>query len=134
MGRKARRSQLRGQPQPGTLRTLLSFPFHSCRQARNRGATALSVEQPDYREPPGHAAHWDQREDTDSFSQPGALFRLMTPAQQQLLFDNTARSLSGAPLQIQLRHIRHCLLADPAYGRGMAMALKIDALEEPHAS
>ncbi len=52
-------------------------------------------EQPDFAEPPlsltGAAAHWNHRDDdTDYYSQPGALFRLMTPAQQKVLFENTA--------------------------------------------
>lgn len=85
------------------------------------------LQQPDYSEPPlsleGAAAHWDHREDADYFSQPGALFRLMTPAQQQALFENTARSLGGAPVDIQRRHVEHCGKADPAYGEGVAKAL-----------
>jgi catalase len=71
------------------------------------------------------ADHWNQREDTDYYSQPGALFRLMTPAQQQVLFENTACSVGGAPREIQLRHIGNCLKADPAYGKGIARALGI---------
>ena len=63
--------------------------------------------------------------DTDYFSQPGALFRLMSGAQRQALFDNTARAIAEAPRDIQIRHIRHCLKADPAYGKGVAEALKI---------
>ena len=43
----------------------------------------------------------------------------MTPAQQQSLFDNTARSISGVPREIQLRRARHCTLADRGYGSGM---------------
>jgi catalase len=78
------------------------------------------AEQPDYAEPPlaieGAADRWNHREDTDYFSQPGALFRLMNAAQQQVLFENTARSIGEAPREIQLRHINHCLDADPAYG------------------
>ena len=92
-------------------------------------------EQPEYREPPlsidGAADHWNHREDGDYFSQPGALFRLMTPAQQQVLFDNTARSLGGAPKAIQLRHIGNCSKADQAYGRGVAKALGIAESEIP---
>jgi catalase len=87
-------------------------------------------EQPDFSEPPlpleGAADRWDHREDTDYYSQPAALFRLMTPAQQQALFDNTARSIMDVPREIQLRHIDHCLKADPAYGKGIAEALGID--------
>ena len=86
-------------------------------------------EQPDYREPPlsieGAADHWNHREDTDYYSQPGALFRLMTPAQRQVLFENTARSVGGATKEIQLRHIENCRKADPAYGDGVAKALGI---------
>ncbi|OMH26596.1 catalase [Motiliproteus sp. MSK22-1] len=84
-------------------------------------------QQPDYTEPAmalsGAAAHWDHREDTDYYSQPGNLFRLMTPEQQQKLFENTARSLGGASVDIQKRHINNCQQADPAYGEGVAKAL-----------
>ena len=91
-------------------------------------------EQPDFREPPlaidGAADHWNYREDDDDYyAQPRALFRLMSPAQQQVLFDNTARSLGGAAKAIQLRHIANCLKADPAYGSGVAKALGIPADE-----
>jgi catalase len=90
-------------------------------------------EQPEFREPPqsleGAADHWNHREDTDCYSQPGALFRLMTPAQQQVLFENTARSVGGAPREIQIRHIGNCLKADPAYGEGVAKALGISPSE-----
>lgn len=93
------------------------------------------LEQPDFREPPlsvdGAADHWNHREDGDYYSQPGALFRLMSPAQQQLLFENTARSVGGAPKEIQLRHIGNCLKADPAYGKGVAQALGIPENELP---
>jgi len=92
-------------------------------------------EQPDFREPPlsleGMADHWNHREDGDYCSQPGALFRLMSPAQQQVLFENTARSVGGAPKDIQLRHIGNCLKADPAYGKGVAKALGIAEDELP---
>ena len=84
-------------------------------------------EQADYREPPlsleGAADHWNHREDMDYYSQPGMLFRLMSPTQQQALFENTARSIGGAPKEIQIRHIRNCLKADATYGKGVADAL-----------
>ncbi|MCC7494159.1 MAG: catalase [Fimbriimonadaceae bacterium] len=84
-------------------------------------------QQPDYAEPPlalsGAAAHWDHREDDDYFTQPGLLFRLLTPAQQQALFENTARAMGDAPEAIKRRHIAHCAAADPAYGAGVAAAL-----------
>ncbi|PTR08140.1 catalase [Nitrosospira sp. Nsp5] len=86
-------------------------------------------QQPDFSEPPlsleGAADHWNHRVDEDYYSQPGNLFRLMPPAQQQVLFENTARSIGGAPREIQIRHIGNCLKADPAYGKGVADALGI---------
>ena len=85
-------------------------------------------EQPDYREPPlkinGAADHWDFRQDdADYYSQPRALFKLMTPAQQQVLFDNTARAMHGASEATKRRHIDNCSKCDPAYGAGVAKAL-----------
>ena len=78
-------------------------------------------------EPPlaidGAAAHWDHRADEDHFEQPGILFRKMTPVQQQLLFENTARAMGGARLEVKQRHIANCAKADPAYGAGVAKAL-----------
>ena len=50
----------------------------------------------------------------------------MTPAQQQVLFENTARAMGDIPEEIKLRHIRNCLKADENYGRGIAQALGID--------
>jgi catalase len=55
----------------------------------------------------------------------------MTPTQQQVLFENTARSVGDAPREIQLRHIGNCLKADPAYGAGVAKALGISLSEVP---
>ncbi|NTU75610.1 MAG: catalase, partial [Anaerolineaceae bacterium] len=65
----------------------------------------------------------------DYFTQPGKLFRLMKPAQQQVLFENTARAMGDAPVEIKLRHIGNCLKADPAYGAGVAKALGIPLSE-----
>ena len=92
-------------------------------------------EQPDFREPPlaldGMADHWDHRADDDYYSQPGALFRLMTPVQQQLLFDNTARALAGASDDVMGQHVFNCTMADPAYGQGVAAALERLAAADP---
>ena len=44
-------------------------------------------------------------------------------AQQQALFDNTARAMGDAPEFIKRRHIDNCAKADPAYGAGVARAL-----------
>ena len=49
----------------------------------------------------------------------------MTADQQQVLFENTARSIGDVPKEIQMRHINNCLKADAAYGEGIAKALGI---------
>lgn len=87
-------------------------------------------EQPAYKEPPlaiqGDADRWNFREDDDDYyTQPGKLFRLMNSKQQEALFGNTARNLGDAPMEIKMRHIRNCMKADPAYGKGVAAALSI---------
>ena len=68
-------------------------------------------------------------DDGDDFSQAGGLFRLMSDEQQQILFDNTARALGDAPVEIKIRHIGHCLKADLAYGEGLAAALELPMSE-----
>ncbi len=93
-------------------------------------------QQPDFREPPlgleGAADHWSHRDDDDDYySQPGALFRMMTADQQRVLFENTARAMGDAPKQVKIRHIGNCLKADPAYGKGVADALGIPVNEVP---
>jgi len=125
-------------------------PFHSfhrdgaMRTDGNHGGTLAYEpnsegqwqEQPDFSEPPlaidGAADHWNFRQDdADYYTQPGNLFRLMTPAQQQVLFDNTARGMGDAPKEIKLRHIGNCFKADPAYGRGVAKAAGFAESEIP---
>lgn len=73
----------------------------------------------------GDADHHDHRVMEDHYEQPGNLFRLMSPAQQKTLFENTARSIRDADIAIQRRHIANCTLADPAYGDGVVSALGI---------
>ena len=46
----------------------------------------------------------------------------MSAVQRNRLYDNTARSLSESSPEIKLRHIRHCIKADPDYGNGVAIA------------
>jgi catalase len=119
-------------------------PFHSyhrdgaMRTDGNLGGTIsyhpnsqnLWGNQPEYAEPAleigDTADHWDHREDEDYYEQPGILFRKMTPAQQQALFENTARAIQGASTEVLLRHIENCRRADPAYGEGVAQALGIN--------
>jgi len=90
-------------------------------------------EQPEFKEPPltleSPADHWNHRDDDDYYSQPGELFRLMTPAQQKVLFENTARNMGDSPKMIKIRHITNCYKADPNYGKGLAKALGIPMSE-----
>ncbi len=87
-------------------------------------------EQPDFSEPPlnlnGSAHRWDHREDSDYYSQPRALFLLMSDEKKQVLFENTARAIGGARLDIQHRHINNCYRAHEDYGKGIADALGLD--------
>jgi len=91
-------------------------------------------DSPATKEPPlklhGDAYNYNEREyDDDYYSQPGDLFRLMKPEQQQVLFENTARAMGDAELFIKQRHIINCYHADHAYAAGVAKALDI-SLEE----
>lgn len=91
-------------------------------------------QQPQYQEPiqeiDGGASHWDYRQDDDNyFSQPRALFHLMSPEQQHVLFTNTANAMGDALDFIKYRHIRNCYLCDPAYGEGVAKALGMTVAE-----
>src|ERR1700741_2843292 len=119
-------------------------PFHSyhrdgkMRTDGNLGGTltyhpnsaGLWDNQPNFAEPPmpveGDADHWDHRVDDYHGDQPGYLFRKMTPEQKQLLFDNTARAINGASQEVLERHVANCRRADPAYGDGVARALKLN--------
>lgn len=88
-------------------------------------------EQPEYKDPAlaigDLADHWNFREDDDEYyTQPRKLFQLMSKEQQQVLFENTARNMCGAPEMIKIRHIQNCTKADPLYGKGVAKALDID--------
>jgi catalase len=82
---------------------------------------------PELMEPPlsleGDATWWDHRVDDDHYEQPGILFRKMSREQQRLLFENTARAMAGARLEVMQRHVANCTKADPAYGAGVAAAL-----------
>ncbi len=78
-------------------------------------------------EPPlelsGAADRWNHREDEDYYSQPGALFRLMSADEKERLFGNIARNMASVPLEIKEAQLKHFLRADPAYGAGVARAL-----------
>ena len=81
-------------------------------------------------EPPlplhGDADRFDHRQGNDDYSQPGDLFRLMSPAQQEALMDNIAAAMQGVPEFIVARQVGHFLKADPAYGQGVARRMGLD--------
>jgi catalase len=64
----------------------------------------------------GTATYWDHRVADDHYEQPGILFRKMSSEQQRLLFENTARAIGDARIEVKLRHIANCAKADPTYG------------------
>jgi catalase len=117
-------------------------PFHSyhrdgaMRVDGNQGSTIGYVpnsrgewqDQPQLAEPPlplhESATHWNHQVDEDYYSQPAALFRLMGGDERQRLFENTARSIGGASQAVKDRHIANCAKADPAYGAGVAAAIR----------
>jgi len=87
------------------------------------------VEDPRFKEPPlkisGDADRYDHREGNDDYSQAGDLFRLMSPAQRELLMDNIAAAMRGVPAEIVRRQVEHFRKADPAYGEGVAKRVKL---------
>lgn len=83
-----------------------------------------------YKEPSlalsGDADRYDHREGNDDYGQAGALFRLMSNAQQALLMDNLTGAMTGVPEDIQRRQLAHFAKADPAYGTGVAARLGLE--------
>ncbi|KAB7660163.1 catalase-related domain-containing protein [Plesiomonas shigelloides] len=56
----------------------------------------------------------------------------MSADEQQRLFENTARAMTGVDEHIKWRHVCNCYRADPAYGMGVATALGLDMSQCPH--
>ncbi|OFW67863.1 MAG: catalase [Actinobacteria bacterium RBG_13_63_9] len=83
---------------------------------------------PAYHEPPlkiwGDADRYEQKRGVDDdYIQPGNLYRLMSPEQQQCLIANIVGSLKNVPKAIQKKMAAHFRKADQAYGDGIAQAL-----------
>lgn len=74
----------------------------------------------------GSADRYDHREDTDYYSQAGALFRLMSDEQKALLISNIAGTMAGVSEDVIQRQLQYFFKADPAYGEGIAKALGIN--------
>lgn len=81
-----------------------------------------------FSEPPlkisGDADRYDQKRGVDDdYVQPGNLFRLMSPDEQQRLIDNIVGALKNVPKEIQEKMVGHFSKADKAYGDGVAEGL-----------
>jgi catalase len=72
----------------------------------------------------GSAGRYDTRALDDHYTQAGNLFRLLGDEEKRHLIENIAASLRGADAAIQDRQIGHFLKADPAYGQGVAEAIR----------
>jgi catalase len=89
------------------------------------------AEDPEYRERPrtiaGSVDRHNHRLDSDYYSQPGNLFRLMKPDARERLIENIVASMKSVPQRIQALQVRHFYNADPAYGTGVAKGLGLNA-------
>jgi catalase len=92
------------------------------------------VEDPAYRERPrtvsGSVDRHNHRLDSDYYTQPGNLFRLMPQDARERLIGNIVSTMKSIPQRIQELQIQHFYKADPAYGIGVAkgLGLNIDAI------
>jgi catalase len=93
------------------------------------------VEDHRFVEPPlkvdGDAWRYNHRDGNDDYTQPGDLFRLMTPDSQKRLFSNTAEAMQGVPAEIVQRQLGHFHKADPRYAQGVAAALGVAYNADP---
>jgi catalase len=72
----------------------------------------------------GDADRYNHRDGNDDYTQPGNLFRLFDAEQRQRLFSNIAAAMQGVPEEIKRRQIGLFAKCDPAYGAGVANAVK----------
>jgi len=83
---------------------------------------------PAYREPPlkisGDAVRYEQKRGVDDdYIQPGNLYRLLPPDEQQRLIQNIVGTLGKVPKDIQKKMVEHFRRADQNYGDGIAQGL-----------
>jgi len=90
-----------------------------------------------YKEPPlavhSHIADWYDRNcegENDHYSQPGKLFQIMTPEQQQNTINNIVGAMSGIEgpkrLEIINRQLCHWYRADGNLGMGISKGLGVE--------
>ncbi len=121
------RCPVTGYSRDGQMRVDSNYGAKTSYEPNSYGAWQ---EQPNAKMPAtpvgGDGDNYDFRKDDDDYyTQPGNLFRAMTPDEKERLFANTARAMGDAPLFIKKRHVSNCTKADPAYGAGVAKALGI---------
>ncbi len=87
------------------------------------------VQDARFAEPPlkisGDADRYNHRDGNDDYTQPGDLFRLLSPDHKERLFSNIAAAMAGVPEEIVQRQLVHFHKADPAYAAGVARALGV---------
>lgn len=85
------------------------------------------VEDPAFVEPPfpadGDGYRYDHREGNDDYSQPRALFELMSPEQKEQLFGNIARHMGTTKTEIVDRQLALFEKVHPDYAAGVKRAL-----------
>ncbi len=92
------------------------------------------TQEPAFRERPrtvsGAVDRHNHRLDSDYYTQPGNLFRLMKPDARERLIGNIVASMKSVPRRIQELQVQHFYKADPAYGTGVAkgLGLNIEAI------
>jgi catalase len=82
--------------------------------------------------PRGPVDRHNHRLDNDYYTQPGNLFRLMTPDARKRLIGNIVASMKSVPQRIQELQIQHFYKADPDYERGVAegLGLSVEAAQQ----
>jgi len=73
----------------------------------------------------GDADRYNHRGGNDDYTQAGNLFRLFNAEQKQRLFDNIAAAMQGMPDKIKYRQVALFAKCHPAYGAGVAKAVKL---------
>jgi catalase len=95
------------------------------------------VQDPSAKDPPlaikGNADRYNHRDGNDDYRQAGDLFRLMSTAQKEQLFDNIKAAMDGVPVEIVKRQTAHFYRADPDYGIGVATRMGLSASDLPTA-
>jgi catalase len=88
------------------------------------------TQDPAFRERPrmvaGTVDRHNHRIDSDYYTQPGNLFRLMPRDARERLIGNIVTSMKSIPQRIQKLQIQHFFKADPAYGTGVAKGLGLN--------